>query len=262
VEERWLIGLGGKEKNRMERLTRLTRLVERLHRRPTDTVARLLRLPRRAYREVWDTLAENEEQAKFNVSGFTDEAGYAATANATRQVLEATVGIRPDDEILEIGCGVGRVGQALSPCCRRWTGADVSTRMLAHAARRLRDCRNVNFVAINGFNLDPVPTASVDLVYCTVVFMHLDEWERFTYVKDAYRVLRTAGRLYVDNIDLCSEEGWAIFETCAGTPADLRLPHTSKASTEAELVTYLERAGFTSIRVERQEGWVRAWGRK
>jgi SAM-dependent methyltransferase len=219
-------------------------------------------MPRRAYGEVWDALAENEEQAKLNVSGFTNEAGYVATADATRHVLETTVGIRPDDEILEIGCGVGRVGRALSPCCRRWTGADVSSRMLGHAARRLRDCPNVTFVETNGFDLSPVSTASVDLVYCTVVFMHLDEWERFTYVKEAYRVLRPAGRVYVDNIDLCSDEGWAIFEACACTPADLRLPHTSRASTESELMTYLRRAGFTSVQVERREGWVRVWGRK
>jgi SAM-dependent methyltransferase len=237
-------------------------LVSRFRRPSTDTVTQLLRMPRSAYGAVWDTLAETEEQAKFNVSGFTDEAAYEATAEATRRVLEASVGIRTDDEILEIGCGVGRVGRALSPHCRRWTGTDVSPRMLAHAARRLRDCPNVRFVAINGRDLGPVPTASADLVYCTVVFMHLDEWERFTYVKDAYRVLRPAGRIYVDNIDLCSNEGWAIFEECAGIAPDSRLPHTSRASTEAELETYLGRAAFTTIRVERRDGWVRAWGLK
>ncbi len=43
--------------------------------------------------------------------------------------------IAEDDDVLEIGCGVGRVGVALAPCCDQWIGADISSQMLEHAKK-------------------------------------------------------------------------------------------------------------------------------
>jgi hypothetical protein len=46
------------------------------------------------------------------MSGPSDEADLAVLADGTLQTLEQTVGIRGSDVILEIGCGVGRVGRS------------------------------------------------------------------------------------------------------------------------------------------------------
>ena len=149
--------------------------------------------PRSAYKSIWTPLADTEERAEFHVGGFVEEEEFRATAVATRATLEATVGIRPSDEILEIGCGVGRVGAAVAPICRRWVGGDISVNMLRHAARRLAGLSNIALVELSGFDLAPIPDASVDVVYCTVVFMHLEEWDRFGYLLEAHRVLRPGG---------------------------------------------------------------------
>ena len=110
--------------------------------------------------------------------------------------------------MLEIGCGVGRVGASLAPRCARWIGADVSAEMLRHARAALAGHANVSLVHLNGVDLAGVDDASVDVAYCTGVFMHLDEWERYRYLAEAFRVLRPGGRVYVDNINLLSPEGW------------------------------------------------------
>ena len=59
-------------------------------------------------------------------------------AEATLDILRATVGVQPADIVLEIGCGVGRVGRILAPFVREWIGCDVSTNMLRQAERRKR----------------------------------------------------------------------------------------------------------------------------
>ena len=65
---------------------------------------------------------------------------------------------------------------------------------------------------MNGYDLSGVDPRSLDVVYSTGVFMHLDEWERYRYIADAWRVLRPGGRIYIDNFNLLTDEGWALFD--------------------------------------------------
>src|SRR3989304_2177249 len=103
---------------------------------------------RSEYKSVWNDLSDTEDRAKMHVSGYVEEEKYLHAANETKGRLEATVGIKPDDEILEIGCGVGRVGTVLAPVCKKWTGCDVSSNMLKHAAKRLSKFKNIRVIYV------------------------------------------------------------------------------------------------------------------
>jgi ubiquinone/menaquinone biosynthesis C-methylase UbiE len=214
------------------------------------------------YKSTWDDVAVDVESAKLAVSGYTDEDEYERTAQQNVEILRETVGLNADDEILEIGCGVGRVATALAPLCKRWVGADVSGNMLRHARDRLAAFDNVELVEISGWDLAPIPSESLDVVYCMVVFMHLDEWERYAYVREAMRVLRPGGRLYVDNFNLRSDPGWAFFTDMARNYHPLWRPaNISKSSTADELTTYLERAGFSEIAIGEAPTSLFLWAR-
>ena len=217
---------------------------------------------RAAYQKVWDDQARSEDAAKVAVAGYTDEAEFARQADATLALLDRTVGVKPTDVILEIGCGVGRVGRVLAPRCREWVGTDVSANMLAHARRRLADLPNVRTEVVSGYDLAPIPDASIDAVYSTVVFMHLDEWERFRYVREAFRVLRPGGRLYVDNFNLLSDLGWRVFEEHLAMPPLARPPWSARSSTPQELDAYFRRAGFADVRQTEANMWIVTWGVK
>lgn len=218
--------------------------------------------PRSAYKAVWNRLAETEEQARFSIGGFTDEAAYVYTGEASMAVLQRTVGIGAEDRVLEIGCGVARVGFVIAPHCAEWTGCDVSANMLTHAARRLSSRDNGRLVEISGFDLAPIANASMDVVYCTVVFMHLDEWDRYNYLREAHRVLSPGGRVYVDNFSLATDEGWSVFEECLNYSPQARPSHISRSSTPQEISVFLARAGFEAIQIEEDGAWVRGWARK
>ena len=204
---------------------------------------------RSAYKKVWDLQAGDPDLASLSVAGHTDEATLELTGRGFIDTLRSTVGVGRDDVVLEIGCGIARVGRPLSLECLHWFGADISPVMLGHAAARLGDRPNTTLVELATVGLQEFPRDAFDLVYCTIVFMHLFEWDRYRYVEEAFRVLRPGGRCYFDNFSLDSGHGWNVFTEGARYPLERRPAHLSMSSSREELGTYLRRAGFADVRV-------------
>jgi ubiquinone/menaquinone biosynthesis C-methylase UbiE len=223
----------------------------------------LIHLPRRSYGATWDAVASSGPAAAVGVSGFgTEEELRASAAEPVRNLIElAKVGAA--DRVLEIGCGVGRIGRELAPLCREWTGADLSANMLGFARERLKGIGNVALVQLTDVSLAPFADASFDVVYCTNVFPHIDEMDRWRYVQEALRVLRPGGRIFVDNIGIESDAGWSMFANDAMRFRELeRPPYMPRYSTGAELTAYLGRAGFADARAESRGAWVIGTGVK
>lgn len=227
-----------------------------------ETADKRLQSQRHQYKNVWTQLSSDLENAIAHVIGPVDEDTIRREAENTAKRLRSSVEIRKDDVILEIGCGIGRVGQALAPSCKQWIGCDVSANMLAFSKERLKEFTNVEHLEISGYDLAPIEDSSIDLVYCTVVFMHLDEWDRYNYILEAMRVLKPGGRLLVDNFSLSTEEGWNVFEVHRKISPQDRPGHISKASTVEELDIFLKRAGFKNVTAQNNGIWAEAWGVK
>ena len=219
-------------------------------------------LNRSNYKEIWNDVSRDEDHAKKAVSGSTDEESHRVSGEYTKEMILKLVGVSPNDTVLEIGAGVGRIGAVLAPICKEWIGVDVSENMLGHTRNRLAKFRNVQTVATNGYDLAQIPSESIDVVYCTVVFMHLDEWERYSYIKEGFRVLKPSGRMLVDNIDLTSDEGWEFFLTVCAIPPKQRPAQISKTSTPQELETYFKRVGFSDVRQSTVGLWIFTFGKK
>jgi ubiquinone/menaquinone biosynthesis C-methylase UbiE len=218
---------------------------------------------RSAYKKVWDRQAQEYDVASLAVAGLLGEEAMDQRAQGTIGFLRQTVGLHPQDVILEIGCGIARVGKPLSRLCLHWFGADISGGMLRHAAKRLSDRPNTTLVELATVGLQEFPRDAFDMVYCTVVFMHLFEWDRYRYVEESMRVLRPGGRAYFDNFPLDSEHGWEVFTQGGRYPLDSRPAHLSMSSSREELRTYLTRAGFADVRIhDLPNGLIAASGRK
>ena len=219
--------------------------------------AERLRLKDRSnYKETWTALAQTNNDAANSVAGYVAEDELDVTARHTVDVLREYIGINPTDDILEIGCGIGRVGKVLAPLCNTWTGSDISAGMLDIARRRTAEHSNVKLCELHAVGLAEFDDNSFDVVYCTVVFMHLFEWDRFTYVKEALRVLRPGGRCFFDNVDITSDHGKEFFALSATHPIDTRPPHIGMVSSGDELRSYGEWSGMANIEIHR---WDNAW---
>ena len=115
------------------------------------------------------------------------------------EVLERTMSVvglapGPDETVLDIGCGVGRMTRALSKRVAHVIGLDVSSEMLARARDANADYDNIEWVHGDGSSLAGIADASVDGCYSFVVFQHLPRAEMtLGYVREMARVLRPGG---------------------------------------------------------------------
>src|SRR5262249_51617154 len=127
-------------------------------------------LHRRNYAEVWDTLAATPVEARNAACGtHSEDAILESAATPVRNIIELGI-VQKDDDLLEIGCGVGRIGLELASRCRSWTGADISQNMLREAGQRLRELSNARLVRLERVGLDSFEAESFNLVYSTNMF--------------------------------------------------------------------------------------------
>ena len=95
---------------------------------------------------------------------------YEIASPRVRQYLDAETGFAvgrliPTDEVLELGCGYGRVALELGKVARRVVGIDTSGNSLELARRLAGDCNKCEFIEMNAANL-ALRDAEFDAVIC------------------------------------------------------------------------------------------------
>jgi SAM-dependent methyltransferase len=149
----------------------------------------------------WDRRAE--EDHKLHIA--TGHAGSEETFRASgAQDLDAIVldgvVLDPSAEILEIGCGVGRLLVPLAERVAVAHGVDISPVMIEKSKEYAADAPNVKTALTDG-TFSYLPDASLDFVFSFIVFQHIPARAPIRrYVEEAARVLKPGGvfRFQVD----------------------------------------------------------------
>jgi SAM-dependent methyltransferase len=150
-------------------------------------------------REFWDARAD--ENALYFVDntlayGDVDTARFWAGAERELDALLEPLGARlgRDDDVVEIGCGVGRLTHVIARRAATVRALDVSPRMLDRAREFGRGLGNVEWVLGDGTSLAGIADRSVDACVSHVVFQHIpDPAITLGYVREIGRVLRPGG---------------------------------------------------------------------
>ena len=151
-------------------------------------------------RAFWDARAkENAEYFVDNTLNYRSpnrDRFWARGPRLLREVLGKldAPAIEPHHDVVEIGCGVGRITRPLSELARSVHALDVSPEMLARAREANPGLANVEWILGDGASLRGIADASADVVFSHVVFQHIpDPAVTFSYVRDMGRVLRPGG---------------------------------------------------------------------
>lgn len=161
---------------------------------PADAVQRI--------RAMFDDAVAVAPEASVAVYSLGDPKRLRSATEELVAWLTANGLIRPESDVLDLGCGIGRVASALAPLVRSVLGLDISASMVAEARRR-SVAPNVRFETTTGIDLAALPPSSIDLVLAVDSFPYLMQAgapvvER--HVADAARLLRPSGALAILNL--------------------------------------------------------------
>jgi ubiquinone/menaquinone biosynthesis C-methylase UbiE len=113
-----------------------------------------------------------------------------------------------DADVLEIGCGVGRISRQVAPKVGELVCSDVSGVMIREAKVHLAEFPNVRCMQTKGYWLEGVPDASFDVVYAHAVFVFFDLYPAIAMLDATRRVLRDGGTAIIGFITM-DRPDWA-----------------------------------------------------
>jgi ubiquinone/menaquinone biosynthesis C-methylase UbiE len=133
---------------------------------------------------------------------------YEAFGEIEKQAL-VHYGLQPDHTVVDIGCGSGRLAQALRPYLKngRVLGTDVVPELLEYAREGCPP--SWQFAKVDDIRI-PFPDSCADFACFFSVFTHLLHEETFCYLIEARRVVKPGGIILFSFLEY--EDNWPIFE--------------------------------------------------
>ncbi len=206
------------------------------------------------------------ENAEFYIATSVDEGEESFVESGRRDVglffdgLEAL--LTPQRTVVDVGCGIGRMDQHVAPRVGKLIGIDVAEEMVARARARLAEVPNVEYLAGDGWTLQPLADDSIDLVFSHIVFQHTPRKVTRSYFDDIARVLRPGGD-FVYQMPGWNERAPAdppeddTFEMRFWKEEDLRHEMESRGFTWLEcrrFAVHTERLDFDQLRIHVRHG--------
>jgi SAM-dependent methyltransferase len=159
---------------------------------------------------------------------------HAGLYEAVAEVLD----LKPEDELLDIGCGPGAFLATKARHARRVVGLDVSPVMLHEAERRLADRLAAGTARLVAASSAELPFGDGEFSAVTVITAPAN-------LAEVFRVLRPGGRfVYVD--ELVPDPRKPSSERTGGPPLNW---------TEADFRRVIEDAGFADVAVRYMNIW-------
>ena len=216
-----------------------------------------------SYKQLWDSKAGSQADALTAVDGSSDESIVRSNGQFTAGQVTSALDIQAADHVLELGCGVARIGRELAPNCAQWTGVDISGNMIERAAERTAHLDNISLYRLDRNNLEMIPDNSIDKAYSIAVMCHMDKEDLYLYLEELQRVVKPGGMIFVETWNLAHPVGWKRwqYEVRHWSHSDQNARKDvsrNQFCTPDEFELYQRQAGFEVIRSFSNSPWVQS----
>lgn len=194
------------------------------------------------------------------LAGMVGDSGFAATGDEFLRHFVELAGLRPEERVLDIGCGVGRMARPLAG----WLASEGSYDGFDLVGEALDWCRDrypadrFRFARLDVHNARyhpggsapaerarfPYPDGAFDFAFAASVFTHLLPGAVERYLAETARVLRPGGRALL-TFFLAEEPAWRLRHPLgAALVADPALPEEAIGYPEAWVRERIAAAGL------------------
>lgn len=145
-------------------------------------------------------LARSPQSWDRRVQIVEDLAATPGFQSLRREIL-AEAGLRPDDEVLDLGAGSGLLSIAAAHEVRHVTALDISPAICRHLEGKLaaQQLGNVDVIVADAAGL-PLDSGSVDAVISNYCLHHLTDADKQRALQEIARVLRPGGRVVIGDM--------------------------------------------------------------
>ena len=150
--------------------------------------------------------------------------------------------IKKEYEILDYGCGIGRIAKPLSKRVRLLHAVDVSEKMLSLGREFCSGYSNINFLKTNGRKIS-LPASSIDFAYSILTLQHVEREDMLIILKEIHRILKPDAKFYLTLPNLENEHNWKTFEEFSSN-FSRRVAHRMRMYTFKEIEIFMKRIGF------------------
>lgn len=196
-----------------------------------------------AYHDIWNNF-RNLREARQSIYNEAEDEAFDRGGRMDADLIRSR--LPPDADVLDIGCGIGRIEKFLASSCGSLTGVDISENMLSEAKKRLAEYSTVRLKRNNGRDLDILGNDSFDFVFSFFVLQHVEREDAYRYLKEIHRVLRPGKQALLQFPLLASEyfEDSFLRNFSTGAPYT---PARPRLYTVTEAVFFLMRAGLSPV---------------
>lgn len=128
-------------------------------------------------------------------------------ASALRSFL-AGVDLVEGQNVVDFGCGVGRIARQLALMNLNVRTHDISAEIMEYAKDYCKDLDNIEFVLVDGHGCGDTPDGWAHLAVSAFVFQHMPSHAVITdCLTDIYRVLKRGGRAVIQNCTDGKDDG-------------------------------------------------------
>lgn len=141
---------------------------------------------------IWST-EYNQPEEDFRLSGQNDFNALITTDTVLKQQFSDFSFVN----MLEIGCGVGRMSEFFADNFKTLCAIDISPEMISLAKKRLQDKSNICFTVTDGKSV-PFTSNSLDFAFSFIVFQHIPSYDIIeSLFLETKRVLKSGGMFKV-----------------------------------------------------------------
>lgn len=158
------------------------------------------------YKNDWEEFAEIDSKwsiltnSEMRYDGWSEKNFFDTGVNEIEKTLKLIKTLQLNihfGQVLDFGCGIGRVTYALSRYFQKVYGVDISEKMIAQAKAKFKENPKIIFKQNEKNNLEFFNDSEFDFIFSLITLQHVPDKKRIeSYLLEFLRILKTEGLLY------------------------------------------------------------------